>query len=83
MHQACTSAVFLGITIGLYSYYDTLLKEQQSKQILMGLSGSLMVAMLLFVVGQLDMSSTACMGVGVTLHYFLLASFSWMLVEGR
>ncbi len=48
------------------------------------LSLSLAVALLLFVIGA-DRTANAgvCTGVAIALHYFLLVSFAWMLLNGH
>uniref|UniRef100_A0A914PS58 Uncharacterized protein n=1 Tax=Panagrolaimus davidi TaxID=227884 RepID=A0A914PS58_9BILA len=43
----------------------------------------LLVANLLFVIGiDRTGNSSACRGIAIALHYFFLASFCWMLLEG-
>ena len=83
---AIVSAIFLTLTIGAYSVYNSALT--QSKRVLLGLSGALLVSMGMFVVGQKvagqkgSSNEPECIAAGAILHFSLLSSFCWMLCEG-
>lgn len=58
-----------------------------SKVILMNLCFCLLAMMVLFIIStagrrQGTVTGTGCQAVGVGLHYFLIAAFAWMLIEG-
>ena len=86
------SIVCLVLVLAAYA----IVKEARTpaKLILMNLSLSLLATLVLFLIvasvdttdstnANSEVSSTTCRAIGVSLHYFLLATFGWMLVEGR
>jgi len=86
------SIVCLVLVLAAYA----IVKEARTpaKLILMNLSLSLLATLVLFLIvasvettdstdANSEVSSTTCRAIGVLLHYFLLATFGWMLVEGR
>ncbi|XP_039633907.1 adhesion G-protein coupled receptor G4 [Perca fluviatilis] len=77
------SSVFLGITVLTYTAFEKLRRDYPSK-ILINLSLALLGLNLVFLVNSW-LSSWGlygiCVAVAATLHYFLLASFTWMGLE--
>ncbi|XP_069001741.1 adhesion G-protein coupled receptor G4 [Embiotoca jacksoni] len=77
------SSLFLGITVLTYTAFEKLRRDYPS-QILINLSLALLGLNLVFLVNSW-LSSWAvyglCVAVASTLHYFLLASFTWMGLE--
>ncbi|XP_044077831.1 adhesion G-protein coupled receptor G4 isoform X2 [Siniperca chuatsi] len=77
------SSVFLGITVLTYTAFEKLRRDYPS-QILINLSLALLGLNLVFLVNSW-LSSWGlyglCVAVASTLHYFLLASFTWMGLE--
>ncbi|TDH05214.1 hypothetical protein EPR50_G00139510 [Perca flavescens] len=77
------SSVFLGITVLTYTAFEKLRRDYPSK-ILINLSMALLGLNLVFLVNSW-LSSWGlygiCVAVAATLHYFLLASFTWMGLE--
>ncbi|XP_070700181.1 adhesion G-protein coupled receptor G4-like [Pempheris klunzingeri] len=77
------SSVFLGITVLTYTAFEKLRRDYPS-QILINLSLALLGLNLVFLVNSW-LSSLGlygiCVAVASTLHYFLLASFTWMGLE--
>ncbi|XP_054482374.1 adhesion G-protein coupled receptor G2 [Anoplopoma fimbria] len=77
------SSVFLGITVLTYTAFEKLRRDYPS-QILINLSLALLGLNLVFLVNS-TLSSLGvyglCVAVASTLHYFLLASFTWMGLE--
>ncbi|XP_045123352.1 uncharacterized protein LOC123511481 isoform X2 [Portunus trituberculatus] len=57
-------------------------QRRLSNQILVNLASAIMISLIVFLTGiQQTLSLTMCRAAAVTLHYFILASFGWMLVE--
>ncbi|KAM7374579.1 hypothetical protein PAMP_007226 [Pampus punctatissimus] len=77
------SSLFLGITVLTYTAFEKLRRDYPS-QILINLSLALLGLNLVFLVNSW-LSSWGlyglCVAVASTLHYFLLASFTWMGLE--
>ncbi|XP_076607137.1 adhesion G-protein coupled receptor G4-like [Chaetodon auriga] len=77
------SSLFLGITVLTYTAFEKLRRDYPS-QILMNLSLALLGLNLVFLVNSW-LSSWGlyglCVAVAFTLHYFLLASLTWMGLE--
>ncbi|XP_034746737.1 adhesion G-protein coupled receptor G4-like [Etheostoma cragini] len=77
------SSVFLGITVLTYTAFEKLRRDYPS-QILINLSLALLGLNLVFLVNSW-LSSWGlygiCVAVAAMLHYFLLASFTWMGLE--
>ncbi|KAK5858800.1 hypothetical protein PBY51_002915 [Eleginops maclovinus] len=77
------SSVFLGITVLTYTVFEKLRRDYPS-QILIHLSLALLGLNLVFLVNSW-LSSWGlyglCVAVASTMHYFLLASFTWMGLE--
>nr|XP_015207050.1 PREDICTED: adhesion G-protein coupled receptor G4-like isoform X1 [Lepisosteus oculatus] len=77
------SALFLGISLLTYTAFEKLRRDYPSK-ILMNLSAALLGLNLVFLVDSWLASFNRrglCISVAVILHYFLLASFTWMGLE--
>ncbi|CAK6957240.1 adhesion G-protein coupled receptor G4 isoform X1 [Scomber scombrus] len=77
------SSLFLGITVLTYTAFEKLRRDYPS-QILINLSLALLGLNLVFLVNSWLSSLglyALCVAVGSTLHYFLLASFTWMGLE--
>lgn len=83
---------FVGVGVSIVCLFATfmvylVLEEARSfaKKILMHLCVSLIAAMVLFLVAGTtsDVSETACRVISASLHYWLLASFFWMLIQGH
>ncbi|XP_052213545.1 adhesion G protein-coupled receptor B1-like isoform X2 [Dreissena polymorpha] len=76
----------LGLTLTLISYsLFRCLNREKSGKILMNLSTSMLIMNVVFVVGSessLSLSGdVVCKAVAILLHYFLLSTIAWMLVE--
>ncbi|XP_056103665.1 adhesion G-protein coupled receptor G4 [Rhinichthys klamathensis goyatoka] len=74
------SSCFLGITVLTYTLLEKLRRDYPSK-ILLNLSIALLGLNLVFLLNSWFSSfgiDGVCIAVAVTLHYFLLASFTWM-----
>ncbi|RUS82142.1 hypothetical protein EGW08_010116, partial [Elysia chlorotica] len=72
--------VFTILTYGLFKC----LHGEKSGKTLLNLCSALLVLNIMFLVGTLDVSGfsrSACVGVAMCVHYSLLASLLWMLVE--
>jgi len=89
--EAVLSAItYFGLAISLPCLLLTVLvsliwprARTRNKVIIMNLAGNLAVALVVFVFGvEESQDEAACTAVAVLLHYFLLAAFAWMLVEG-
>ncbi|GBO03413.1 Adhesion G-protein coupled receptor G6 [Araneus ventricosus] len=78
----CSLSIFgLGFVILTFAIFRNWRKDMRHK-ILFNLSLSLVSFLLIFLVGIKKTGwGFGCMVVAVLLHYFMLASFSWMLVE--
>ena len=51
--------------------------------VLLNLCGTLAIAQILFLVGiNRTEDRGVCRGIAIALHYFLLAAFTWMLIDG-
>ncbi|KAL0993915.1 hypothetical protein UPYG_G00115510 [Umbra pygmaea] len=77
------SSLFLGITVLTYAAFEKLRRDYPSK-ILINLSLALLGLNMVFLVNSWLSSvgsSGLCVAVASTLHYFLLASFTWMGLE--
>uniref|UniRef100_A0AAZ1XET0 Adhesion G protein-coupled receptor G4b n=2 Tax=Oreochromis aureus TaxID=47969 RepID=A0AAZ1XET0_OREAU len=77
------SSLFLGITVLTYTAFEKLRRDYPS-QILLNLSLALLGLNLVFLVNSWLSSwglYPLCVAVASTLHYFLLASFTWMGLE--
>ena len=74
------SVPLLLIIMFIYSYFTKL--RTLNKKIVLNLAACLIVAQLLFAVGIGETDhEDLCSGVAVALHFFLLAAFTWSLVE--
>ncbi|CAH1799387.1 unnamed protein product [Owenia fusiformis] len=75
------SLLALTATLLTYLIFKKLRKDNPSK-ILINLCAALFTAVLLFVIGSIvTQTGIGCQVVAVLLHYFLLATFTWMAVE--
>ncbi|XP_033109223.1 adhesion G-protein coupled receptor G6-like [Anneissia japonica] len=75
------SIVFLVITIFTFMYFKHL-RGKRPQRILINLCFSLLFLYLTFVIGiELTSCQNCCIVVAIMLHYFVLTSLSWMLVE--
>ncbi|KAK5864619.1 hypothetical protein PBY51_015848 [Eleginops maclovinus] len=77
------SAIFLGITLLTYLAFEKLRRDYPSK-ILINLSAALLGLCMLFLLNSWISSFSnygLCIATAATLHYFLLASFTWMGLE--
>lgn len=77
------SAIFLGITLLTYLAFGKLRRDNPSK-ILINLSAALLGLCMLFLLNSWLSSFSSyslCIATAATLHYFLLASFTWMGLE--
>ncbi|KAJ0002945.1 hypothetical protein NQD34_008094 [Periophthalmus magnuspinnatus] len=77
------SAIFLGITLLTYLAFEKLRRDNPSK-ILINLSAALLGLCMLFLLDAWLSSFSVyglCIATAATLHYFLLASFTWMGLE--
>ncbi|XP_030065765.1 adhesion G-protein coupled receptor G4 [Microcaecilia unicolor] len=78
-----TSSIFLGVALVIYIAFDQLRRDYPSK-ILMNLCMALLMLNLVFLLDTWLSSLknyALCLSVAVLLHYFLLASFTWMGLE--
>lgn len=69
----------------MHEYTHRALQDLRSlqKKIVMNISFCLMTALIIFIIGVEATGETRlCHISGMLLHYFLLASFAWMLVDG-
>ncbi|MBN3292846.1 AGRG4 protein, partial [Polypterus senegalus] len=77
------SSIFLGVTLVTYIAFGKLRRDYPSK-ILMNLSTALLLLNLAFLVNSWFSSFGSyglCIAIAVFMHYFLLASFTWMGLE--
>ncbi|XP_032384533.1 adhesion G-protein coupled receptor G4 [Etheostoma spectabile] len=77
------SSIFLGITLLTYLAFEKLRRDYPSK-ILINLSAALLGLSMLFLLDSWLSSFSnysLCIATAATLHYFLLASFTWMGLE--
>ncbi|XP_060741651.1 adhesion G-protein coupled receptor G4 [Tachysurus vachellii] len=77
------SSIFLGITVLTYMAFEKLRQDYPSK-ILINLSGALLGLNLLFLINSWLASFNnygLCIAVAAILHYFFLATFTWMGLE--
>ncbi|XP_049899008.1 adhesion G-protein coupled receptor G4 isoform X2 [Epinephelus moara] len=77
------SSIFLGITVLTYLAFEKLRQDYPSK-ILINLSAALLGLNMLFLLDSWLSSFSnygLCIATATTLHYFLLASFTWMGLE--
>ena len=76
------SVVCLLLVLVIYTIFSSL--RTKPKIILMNLSASLAFALILFlVVASTKIEGSACTAMAGTLHYALLTTFAWMLVQGH
>nr|XP_033802754.1 adhesion G-protein coupled receptor G4 [Geotrypetes seraphini] len=78
-----TSSIFLGVALVIYIAFDQLRRDYPSK-ILMNLSMALLMLNLVFLLDTWLSSlqnDALCLSIALLLHYFLLASFTWMGLE--
>jgi len=79
----CISITFLFIGIVLFIVLLSGEKRHSRHIIHFNLMIALFISQILFVTGiEAVVNETACTGIAMMLHYFLLASFGWMLMEG-
>ncbi|XP_037635374.1 adhesion G-protein coupled receptor G6 [Sebastes umbrosus] len=77
------SSIFLGITLLTYLAFEKLRRDYPSK-ILINFSAALLGLSMLFLLGSWLSSFSnysLCIATAATMHYFLLASFTWMGLE--
>uniref|UniRef100_A0A672YPL4 Adhesion G protein-coupled receptor G4b n=1 Tax=Sphaeramia orbicularis TaxID=375764 RepID=A0A672YPL4_9TELE len=77
------SSIFLGITLLTYVAFEKLRQDHPSK-ILINLSSALLGSTMLFLLNPWLSSFSnygLCIATAAALHYFLLASFTWMGLE--
>uniref|UniRef100_A0AAV2MJX8 Uncharacterized protein n=1 Tax=Knipowitschia caucasica TaxID=637954 RepID=A0AAV2MJX8_KNICA len=77
------SSIFLGITLLTYVAFEKLRRDNPSK-ILLNLCAALLGLCMLFLLDAWLSSFSSyslCIATAATLHYFLLASFTWMGLE--
>ncbi|XP_056295587.1 adhesion G-protein coupled receptor G4 isoform X2 [Pseudoliparis swirei] len=77
------SSIFLGITLLTYLSFEKLRRDYPSK-ILINLSAALLGLSMLFLLDSWLSSFSnysLCIATAATMHYFLLASFTWMGLE--
>ncbi|XP_068571143.1 adhesion G-protein coupled receptor G6 [Cebidichthys violaceus] len=77
------SSIFLGITLLTYLAFEKLRRDYPSR-ILINLSAALLGLCMLFLLDSWLSSFSnysLCIATAATLHYFLLASFTWMGLE--
>nr|AEK99382.1 lipoprotein receptor [Callinectes sapidus] len=73
-----TSLLMVLVTFSLFKKW----RRRLGNQILVSLACAIMISFVVFLTGiQQTMNPIMCRAVAVTLHYFILASFGWMLVE--
>ena len=76
------SIVCLLTVIAVYATVRSL--RSQTKTILLNLCSIYVLALVLFLASALgDFEGGICIGIGASLHFALLSTFFWMLVEGR
>lgn len=76
------SIIGLGITILTFLVFKHL-RSGRGQQVLVNLSVAMICSAILFLVGvERTESYGGCIAVAVLLHYFILVTFMWMLVEG-
>ncbi|XP_052814006.1 uncharacterized protein LOC128241063 [Mya arenaria] len=76
------SIIGLGLTILTFIVFKHL-RNGRGQQVLINLSVSMLCSAILFLVGvERTESRGGCIAVAALLHYFILVSFMWMLVEG-
>ena len=76
------SIACLLIVIAVYATVRSL--RSQTKTILLNLCSIYALALVLFMASALgDFEGGVCVGIGASLHFALLSTFFWMLVEGR
>ena len=77
-----TSIVCLTVVILVYTTYAEL--RTQTKKILLHLCAVYNLSLVLFLTTAIgDFEGIACTSIGAALHFALLSTFVWMLVEGR
>ncbi|XP_041949492.1 adhesion G-protein coupled receptor G4 [Alosa sapidissima] len=77
------SSIFLGVTVLTYTAFEKLRRDYPSKILLnlaLALEGLNLIYLLNSWLSSLG-SSVLCVAVAITMHYFLLASFTWMGLE--
>ncbi|XP_052814790.1 latrophilin-like protein 1 isoform X2 [Mya arenaria] len=76
------SIIGLGLTILTFIVFKHL-RNGRGQQVLINLSVSMLCSAILFLVGvERTESRGGCIAVAALLHYFIIVSFMWMLVEG-
>ncbi|XP_052814005.1 adhesion G-protein coupled receptor G6-like [Mya arenaria] len=76
------SIIGLGLTILTFVIFKHL-RNGRGRQVLVNLSVSILCSAILFLFGmERTESRGGCIVVAALLHYFILVSFMWMLVEG-
>ncbi|XP_062611810.1 adhesion G-protein coupled receptor G4-like, partial [Saccostrea cucullata] len=76
------SILGLGLTVLSFILFKTL-RKGRGQQTLFNLALALLCSMIIFLVGMDRTESYyGCITVAALMHYFLLVSFMWMLVEG-
>ena len=76
------SIVCFMIVIAVYATVHSL--RSQTKTILLNLCSIYTLALALFMASAIgDFEGGVCVGIGASLHFALLSTFFWMLVEGR
>ncbi|XP_045165784.2 uncharacterized protein LOC123529498 isoform X2 [Mercenaria mercenaria] len=77
------SCSILGLSLTIISYlFFRKLRQGRAQQTLFNLSLSLLLSMLVFLVGiRQTHSYFGCITVAILLHYLILVSFMWMLME--
>ncbi|KAL4227170.1 G-protein coupled receptor [Mactra antiquata] len=77
------SCSILGLSLTIISFlFFRKLRQGRAQQTLFNLSLSLLLSMLIFLVGiKQTHNDTVCIVVAILLHYLILVSFMWMLME--
>ncbi|XP_052214073.1 adhesion G-protein coupled receptor G6-like [Dreissena polymorpha] len=77
------SLSILGLALTIISYvFFRKLRQGRAQQTLFNLSLSLLLAMLVFLIGvKQTHNNVVCIVVAILLHYLIIVSFMWMLME--
>ena len=76
------SLICIIVTMCVYLYFNEALN--MTKTILLNLCVTLGLSLILFLIAmEAGLSGATCTAAGAGLHFFLLATFCWMLVEGH
>ena len=82
-HSVCCNPFAIYGTSRLKYVFFRHLRNGRGQQLLVMLSVSMLCSAIIFLVGMDKTSNRGgCIAVAVLLHYFILVSFMWMLVEG-